>query len=63
MTSEFFRKLSQLLGLATVLASLGTTLLASGGVRTPEIDGSAAVTAAGLIAGGVLILRARRRSK
>ena len=50
------------LGILVTITSVAPAVHASIVVRTPEIDGSAAVTAVGLVAAGILILRARRRS-
>ncbi len=49
----------RLLGLMTVLLGLGTTLMA--GITAPEIDGSTGAAALTLLAGGVLVLRGRRK--
>lgn len=48
-------------GMAIVLVSLGTPLLA--GFVVPEIDGGSVTTGLGLLAGGILMLRARMARK
>jgi hypothetical protein len=50
-------------GALLAIVSFAPGLHASVIARTPEIDGSTAVTAAGLLAAGIMILRARRRPK
>lgn len=52
-------------GVLTVLVSLATPLLAQNGraVPVPEIDGGSISTGLGLHAGGLLMLRARWRSR
>ena len=45
-------------GLLTVLASLSTTVMAGAPV-VPEISGGSLSTGLGLLAGGILMLRAR----
>ena len=52
--------MSRLLGLATLLTGMATALMAAG-AAVPEIDGSTAVAAVVLVAGGVLVIRARRK--
>jgi hypothetical protein len=47
-------------GFAIVLASLSTAVMAGGATAVPEIDGSSFTAALGLLAGGILMLRARR---
>lgn len=50
----------KLIGTITVLLAMAT--FASAGVQAvPEIDGSSAVSAVALIAGGVLVVRSRRK--
>ncbi len=53
--------MKKLLGIAVLMASMVSVALA-GVVRAPEIDASAGVTAVTLLAGGLLVLRSRRRS-
>jgi hypothetical protein len=52
--------MTKLLGLAVVLMGMATALTAAGAVA-PEIDGSTTVAALALLAGGVLVIRARRK--
>ena len=52
--------MTRLLGLAMVLMGTATALMAVGAVA-PEIDGSTTVGAVALLAGGVLVVRARRK--
>ena len=49
----------RILGLALVIAGLAGTALA--GSVAPEIDGSTASAAVALVAGGLIVLRARKR--
>ena len=49
------------LGLALVVASLATSVSAGGPVAVPEIDGASITAGLGLLAGGVLLVRARLR--
>lgn len=51
------------LGLLVIVHSLGASLLAGAVSVAPEIDAGSITAGLGLLAGGVLILRARRRSK
>jgi hypothetical protein len=51
------------LGLLLILFSGGSTLLAGTVSAAPEIDAGSISAGLGLLAGGILILRARRRSK
>lgn len=46
-------------GLLVVLLSLTATPVFAGGSVVPEIDGGSLTTGLGLLAGGVLMLRAR----
>ncbi|CAN5724183.1 hypothetical protein BH18ACI5_BH18ACI5_15000 [soil metagenome] len=48
-------------GLAVVVASLATSVSAGGPVAVPEIDGASITAGLGLLAGGVLLVRARLR--
>ena len=54
---------SYALGIMLVVNSFGTHLLAGAPQGVPEIDASSISAGLGLLAGGVLMLRARRRSK
>jgi len=51
------------LGLLMIVHSLGRNVLAGLTVPAPEIDAGSVSAGLGLLAGGILILRARRRSK
>jgi hypothetical protein len=51
------------LGLLMIVDSIGANLLAAVPPQAPEIDGGSLATGLGLLAAGILILRARRRSK
>lgn len=48
-------------GLAMVIASLATSVSAGGPRAVPEIDGASITAGLGLLAGGVLLVRARLR--
>jgi len=48
-------------GMFIVLASVATTLNAGLGGSVPEVDGSSVAAGLGLLAGGVLLVRARLR--
>ena len=48
-------------GMLTAMIALGTPLLAQ--TQVPEIDGGSLSTGIGLLTGGLLILRARWRSR
>ncbi len=50
----------KLIGTITVLLAMAA-FASAGTAPVPEIDGSSAVTAVGLIAGGLLIARSRRK--
>ena len=50
-------------GMAIVLVSLATPLLAGVAAAVPEIDGGSITTGLGLLAGGILMLRARMARK
>lgn len=50
-------------GLTVIIGAIGAHLLATGPAATPEIDGATISAGLGLLAGGFLILRSRRRSK
>ena len=52
--------MAKLLGLAAVLMGTATALLAAG-AAAPEIDGTTAVAAVALLAGSVVVIRARRK--
>jgi hypothetical protein len=47
------------IGMAVLLASAASFAFA--GVSAPEIDGSSGVAAIGLLAGGLLVLRSRKK--
>lgn len=51
------------LGLLLILFSVGRNVLAGLAVPAPEIDAGSLSAGLGLLAGGILILRSRRRSK
>jgi hypothetical protein len=51
------------LGLVMIVHSLGRNLLAGVVTQVPEIDAGSITAGLGLLAGGILILRSRRRSK
>ena len=51
----------RLVGLSMLL--IGTASFAFSGTATPEIDAASGVAAAGLLSGGLLVLRSRRRKK
>ena len=57
--------MAQLHGAAVMLAvhALGSSVLASGGAAAPEISPMSISAGVALLAGGVLMLRARRGSK
>jgi len=50
------------LGLALVLHALGTSVIASAAAGVPEINPGSISAAVAILAGGVLMLRARRRN-
>jgi MYXO-CTERM domain-containing protein len=52
--------MARVIGMAIVLATVATFAFA-GSVQTPEIDASSGVAALGLLSGGLLILRSRRK--
>ncbi len=49
----------KLLGLTVILAGMATTAMA--GITVPEVDASTGAAALALLAGGVLVLRGRRK--
>ena len=51
------------IGMAIVLVSLSTPLLAGQTAPVPEIDGASITSGLGLLAGGILMLRARMARK
>jgi hypothetical protein len=51
------------LGLALLVLSASEGMSAGAGVRAPEIDGGLITTGLGVLAAGVLIVRARMQSK
>jgi hypothetical protein len=50
-------------GVLTMVIAVERHLLAGGTPVAPEIDGASISAGLGLLAGGILILRSRRRSK
>jgi MYXO-CTERM domain-containing protein len=52
--------MTRVIGIAIVLASLAGFAFA-GAVPVPEIDASSGVAALGLLSGGLLVLRSRRK--
>jgi MYXO-CTERM domain-containing protein len=52
--------MTRFIGMAILLASVGGTAFA-GFVTTPEIDGASGMAAIGLLVGGLLVLRSRRK--
>jgi hypothetical protein len=63
MDSRIVRASLYGLGLALVAVCMSATLSAAQAAPTPEIDGGTVSTGLAGLAGAVLILRARRRSK
>jgi MYXO-CTERM domain-containing protein len=53
--------MNRTIGMAIILVSVAGFSFA-GVVSAPEIDGSSAVAAVGLLAGGLLVLRSRKKS-
>ena len=51
--------MNRIFGLAVMVVGLATVLMA--GNPTPEIDASTGVAAVALLAGGILVLRGRRK--
>lgn len=51
----------RVLGMAVLAGSLAGFAFAGVNVATPEIDATTGAAAIGLVAGGLLILRARRK--
>jgi hypothetical protein len=51
--------MTRVIGIAILLGSL--TTFAFAGVAAPEIDASSGVAALGLLSGGLLVLRSRRK--
>jgi hypothetical protein len=51
------------LGLLVIVNALGASLVAGAVPAAPEIDAGSLAAGLGILAGGLLILRARRRSK
>jgi MYXO-CTERM domain-containing protein len=49
----------RVIGIAILLASVSGACFA--GVSAPEIDGASGVAAVGLLAGGLLVLRSRKK--
>jgi MYXO-CTERM domain-containing protein len=52
--------MTRVIGIAIILASVATFAFA-GIVSAPEIDASSGVAALGLLSGGLLVLRSRRK--
>ncbi|HSP68702.1 MAG TPA: hypothetical protein VLN48_13310 [Bryobacteraceae bacterium] len=52
--------MTRIIGIAMLLASLAGFAFA-GAVQVPEIDASSGVAALGLLSGGLLVLRSRRK--
>ena len=52
--------MTRIIGIATILASVATFVYA-GAAAVPEIDASSGVAALGLLSGGLLVLRSRRK--
>ena len=63
MGSGIARAGAYTLGLIMIVSWMGRDLLATIPSPAPEIDGSSVSAGLGLLAGGILILRSRRRSK
>jgi len=63
MRTRLLRVVGYGLAVASISVLVGGHLLASVQATAPEIDGSSAAAALGLLAGGILILRSRRRLK
>jgi hypothetical protein len=63
MRAQCIEKATYGLGLMTVVLSLGTPLCATVVTQAPEIDAISVSAGLGLLAAGVLIVRARMRSK
>ena len=51
--------MTKFLGIAVIFSGMATALTA--GILTPEIDASTGTAALALLAGGVLVLRGRRK--
>jgi len=51
----------RVIGIAILLVSVATFALAGFAVPAPEIDASTGVAALGLLSGGLLVLRSRRK--
>jgi MYXO-CTERM domain-containing protein len=52
--------MTRVIGIAILLASAATFVFA-GSLQAPEIDASTGVAALGLLSGGLLVLRSRRK--
>lgn len=52
--------MQKVLGLALIMAGASSALLA-GAIAVPEIDASTGASALAILAGGILVLRARRK--
>ena len=53
--------MTRTIGIVILLASLASFAFAGAQVAAPEIDASTGVAALGLVSGGLLILRARKK--
>lgn len=54
--------MAKFIGMAILLVSVGGTMLAGAG-PTPEIDATSGAAAIGLLVGGLLVLRARKKRR
>jgi hypothetical protein len=63
MRSFVTRACGYTLGLLMIAYSMERHLLAGGPIVAPEIDGNSITSGLALLAGGILMLRARRRSR
>ncbi len=55
--------MTRLIGMAILVASIGGTAFAGVGPIAPEIDGASGMAAVGLLVGGLLVLRSRRKKR
>ena len=51
--------MNRMIGLSILMVSMATFALA--GIRAPEIDATSGAAAIGLLSGGILILRSRKK--
>jgi hypothetical protein len=63
MRSFITRACGGTLGFLLIAYSMERHLLAGGPIVAPEIDGTSITSGLALLAGGILMLRSRRRSK